>query len=88
MISKGKYWGPDTKAQIALANNLDTTEVAEDAAERRRQLGPAKYLGLMQLGQEDNLIRDNQVSHLAQVREQEMAEEMANQISEIIEEQL
>ena len=63
-------------------------EAAEEAAEQRRQLGPSRYLGLMQQGQEDNLIRDNQVVHLAQVREQEMAEEMANQISEIIEEQL
>ena len=63
-------------------------EAAEEAAERRKQLGPSRYLGLMQPGQEDNLMRDNQIVHLAQVREQEMAEEMANRISEIIEEQL
>ena len=62
-------------------------EAAEEAAERRRQ-GSAQYIGLMQQGKEDNLIRDNQVTHLAQVREQKMAEEMANQVSEIIEEQL
>ena len=63
-------------------------EATEEAAERRKQLGPSRYFGLMQLGQEDNPIRDNQVVHFAQVRDQEMAEEMANQISEIIEEQL
>ena len=40
----------------------------------------------MQLGQEDNLIRDNQVVHLAQIREQEMANGMANQTAEIVEE--
>ena len=63
-------------------------EATEDAAERRKQHGPARYLGIMPLGQEDNLIRDNQVVHLAQVREQEMANGMANQIAKIIEEQL
>ena len=62
-------------------------EAAEEAAEQRRQ-GPAQYIGLMQQGKEDYLIRDNQLTHLAQVREQKMAEEMANQVSEIIEEQL
>ena len=84
---QGDTWEPDTKAQVELADNFDIMEAAENIAERRKA-GRMKYIGLMQQGKEKNLIRDNQVVHLAQVREQEMAKEMANQISEIIEEQL
>ena len=62
-------------------------EATEDAAERRTR-GPLQYIGLMQQGKQKNLIRDNQITHLAQVRELEMAEKKANQASNIIEEQL
>ena len=62
-------------------------EATEEAAERRKR-GPLQYIGLMQQGKEKNLIRDNQITHLAQVREQEMAKKKATQVSGIIEEKL
>ena len=59
---------------------------AEDIAERRNE-GPMKYIGLMQQGKENHLIRDHQVADLAQVREQVMAKKKVNQVSKIIEDQ-
>ena len=63
---QGNSWKPEAKAQIELADNLDVMEAEEDVAERTA--GPMEYIGLMQQGKENNLIRDHQVADLAQVR--------------------
>ena len=61
-------------------------EAAEDVAERNAR--PGDYVGLMQKGKQNHLIRDHQVADLAQLREQAMVQEKVSHVSKIIEDQL
>ena len=83
---QGQIWKTGIIAQNALADDIEAMEAAEEAAEQKAK--SKDMFGLMTKGKKDNLIRDNRVNDLAQVREHPMAQANIGQVSKKIEGQL
>ena len=66
--------------------DIEANEVVRRTVRPKAKAKSKMILGLMTEGQDENLVRDNQVIDLVHMREHQMAQENVGQVAKVIEE--